>query len=325
LLILKTEKYIRRFDPHCDMNENKHLAILKYDFSQAANAMKRTEIFLKLICYSFERPVVDFFIRRKLEDYFVPAEILNYVDLFLKNEGGMFKKYAYALCNCLSPKSIRNSSVLVPGVGYGNNMFQLAAWRPKKIVAFDLYEYKEEWDFLKEKIKEKFDVEVIFLKGGFEILDSDLINSFDFIITDGVWEHVKNLPEFLADSKKFLKNGGIYYASFGPLWWGPGGDHMSWGKKQYFNHVLFSGEEYVEEFNKRFKQGRIVEDYSEITFLVDQNLFSFLRVEDYLNDLKEAGFKKELCYAKISQDALYLMKENAKLIYPSNIDLPIRQ
>jgi len=298
------------------MNKNEHFAIFKNDFSQAASATERASIFLKLIYYSLERPVADFFIRKKLKTYSVPEYILNYVDLFLKNEGGMFKKYAYALCNRLS--EIRNSLVLVPGIGYGRNMLQLAAWRPKKIIAFDLYEYKEEWDFLKRTIKEKFDVEVIFLKGDFGILDDNLVGSFDFIITDGVWEHVKNLPVFLADSKKFLKNGGIYYASFGPLWWGPGGDHVNWGEKEYFNHLLFSEEKYVEEFNKRFKQEKIAEDSSEGAFLVEQKLFSFLKVEDYLNDLREAGFKKELCYAKISQRMLSLMKGNQNLFLKLN-------
>jgi len=304
------------------MNKNEHLAIFKQDYLEGAGLIKHASVFLKLIYYSLQRPAADFFIRKKLKNYSVPEQILNYVNLFLNNEGGMFKSYIYKLCNRFSP--LKNSSVLIPGIGYGRNLFQVAARRPKKIVAFDLYEYSEEWEYLQKEFKEKFGVESIFLKGGFEALDRNWLNSFDFIITEAVLEHTKDIPRFLADSRNFLKNRGIFYASFGPLWWGPGGDHLDWGEKELFNQILLSEDEYRKRFNEKFGTEKLTDDSAEGAFLVDKKLFSFLKVDDYLNNLREAGFKKELAYAKISQKAFSLMEENPNLFSElNNKNVPI--
>lgn len=294
------------------MEKNKHYEIFKQDYSEGVNSLDRALVFLKRAYYSLERPLADFFIRKKLKKNSVPERIFDYIDLFLNNEGGMFKSYIYDACDRFSP--IENSSVLIPGIGYGRNLLQVAAHRPKRIVAFDLYEYREEWDFLKKEFKEKFGVDSVFLKGGFEALDEKWLNSFDFVITEGVLEHTRDIPGFLADSKKFLKDGGIFYASFGPLWWGPGGDHLNWGEKELFNQVLLSKEEYKKRFDEKFKQEKLTDDSAEGAFLVDKKLFSFLKVDEYLGDLERAGgFEKELAYAKISRKAMSLLEENPDL------------
>lgn len=293
------------------MESNEHFAVLEDDYSQAVNPLKRLTILLKLTFYLFARPISDFLIRKRLIKYGVPEFLFDYIDLFLRNEGGMFKQYAYGLCDKLSP--LRNSAVLVPGIGYGRNLFQLARWRPKIIVAFDLYKYQNEWAFLKKEIKEKFGVEVLFLKGGFEALDKNLANSFDFIITDAVLEHISDLPSFAANAKKFLKNGGVFYASFGPLWYGPEGDHVSWGKENLFDHLLLSEESYGKQFQEKFEESKIITDSCESAFMIKERLFSFLAVDEYIQILEEAGFRKAIAYAKIPSKVLKLKKEKPDL------------
>lgn len=154
----------------------------------------------------------------------------------------MFKKTIYRKCEKFLP--IKNAFVLSPGIGWGKNLITLATFKPKKIVAFDLFEFKEEQDFLRDLLKEKFDLEVEFYKGDFESLPEKYRNSFDGVITKAVLEHVKDLPKFLEDMNKFLKKGGIFYGSFGPIWYGAGGDHVGWGEKGLFYHLLADQEEY---------------------------------------------------------------------------------
>lgn len=116
-----------------------HIKSLNNDYLEAASFSKKAVISLKLFYYSFQRYLTDFllrnFLRKKMKDDYVFGQ----TDKFLLNDGGIFKKYAYEICREFSP--LRNSSVLVAGVGYGRNLFQLAAFKPKTIVAFDIYNY----------------------------------------------------------------------------------------------------------------------------------------------------------------------------------------
>lgn len=282
--------------------DKEHLRILEDDFSQSRFSRDSFIIRLKLIYYFFERPIANFFMKRKAGYFAGNDAVFGKFDLFLKNEGGMFKGYAYSLCNKMKP--LKGATVLVPGGGYGRNFFQLAAYRPKKIVAFDLSGYKEEWDYLKRKIKDVFGTEVEFYKGDFDSIPSDYVGCFDWIISDAVLEHVKNLDAFLNSSNKFLKKDGFFYASFGPIWHGPGGDHIFVGKDNIFDHLIMPRPAYEERFKKMFSS--IGNDSCEGSFLVRERLFSYLPASGYFSALSASGFKKIKAYAKISGESFSL-------------------
>ncbi len=137
-----------------------HLLILERDYIEVTNLKKRILIRLKLFYYFFTRYVWHSFLVRKMNKYIFPDSVVDKIDLYMKGDAGMFKVHTLGICNRFS--TIRDSAVLVPGVGFGHNLYQLAARKPRLIVAFDLYEYPEEWAFLKKDIKEKFGVDVIF-------------------------------------------------------------------------------------------------------------------------------------------------------------------
>lgn len=281
-----------------------HKKVLENDLRQATGFFERLKNGLKGIYYSFSRPFNNVRLGKKLRRFGVPLRFFDEADCFLLDDGGMSKGRVYGKCDSLAP--LRDASVLVPGVGYGRNLFQLAAWKPKTIVAFDLYRYEEEWVFLRDKIRDEFGTELVFYEGGFESLPKSLENSFDFIISDAVLEHVKNMPDFVAQSKVFLKDNGVFYASFGPIWYGPCGDHLDWEGSEIFNHLVFSGGEYDKRIKEVFGEPKIADDSCEGFFLLKEKLFSYLKAEEYFNLFFGAGFRKELICAKISSRATKL-------------------
>lgn len=286
-----------------------HYKILESDFKEVKNLFTRTIISGKIVYYFFQRPITNFMLRKILKKQLSEDEVFTLIDKFLLNEGGMFKKYVYEICNEFYP--LKNSTVLVPGVGYGRNLFQLATFKPKTVVCFDIYDYPGEWEFLKKEIWKEFRVKIIFLKGDFDNLPLDSKKSFDFIMSDAVLEHIKNLPEFAENSKKFLKDEGIFYASFGPLWYGPGGDHIFWGEDEIFNHLILSEEQYQENFKKKFSRS---ERYpTEGGFMVKNKLFSYLPTQEYFEIFSRAGFKKFLSFAKISTGAISFFRRKPEI------------
>lgn len=292
------------------MTESNHFKNLNKDLSGTKDLPTKTVISLKLLYYFFQRPLTHFFLKKKLKSELSGDFIFDKIDRFLLDEGGMFKNYAYKIGNRFYP--LRNSTILVPGVGYGKNLFQLAAFRPKMIVAFDLYEYKDEWGFISQKIFKEFGVKVLFFKGDFESIPKIYENLFDFIISDAVLEHVRDLLKFMELSRKFLKKNGIFYASFGPIWYGPSGDHLNWGKDKLFDHLLLNEKEYQKKF-KEASDDSCINDSCEGHFLVKEKLFSHLRAEEYLSILDKTGFKELLLWAKISSPAINLFKNNQDL------------
>lgn len=285
-----------------------HSQNLNKDFSEAKGSFVKFIISAKLFYYFFQRPLTHLIIKEKLKLDRDP--IFNKIDRFLLDEGGMFKNYVYKICNRFHP--LRNSTILVPGVGYGKNLFQLAAFRPKLIVAFDLYKYKNEWDFVSQKIFKEFGVKVLIFKGDFESIPKIYESQFDFIISDAVLEHVRDLSKFMEFSRKFLKRNGIFYAAFGPIWYGPNGDHLNWGKDKLFNHLLLNEKEYQKKFNEVFNNS-CINDSCEGYFLVKEKLFSYLKAKEYLEICLKAGFQKLSLFAKISTLAFSFLNRHPEI------------
>lgn len=290
------------------MNLNHH-KILERDFKERKNLFSRALILGKLTYYFFQRPIASFVLRKFLKKRLSKDKVFTQIDEFLLNNGGMFKRYVYKICDRFYP--LKDSTILVPGIGYGKNLFQLASFQPKIIVAFDLYKYQGEWEFLSKKILEKFGVKVLFFEGDFNILPQNYLGFFDFIITDAVLEHVRNLSNFVRKSKNFLRDGGIFYASFGPLWYGPSGDHIYWGRERIFNHLILSKRAYEQNLEKRFSKSET--DLMEGAFMVKSNFFSYLPSQKYFEILSQAGFKKLFSFANISTEAISLLKRKPEM------------
>jgi len=293
------------------MNQ-KNFDTLKKDLEESiySYSAKNFIIRAKSFYYTFQHPMADYILRTYFKKLIGNDPAYLSIDKFLLNEGGMFKSHVYKRCDKFYP--IRNAKVFVPGIGYGRNLFQLAAFKPKLIVSFDISGYPEEWGYVKSEVLNKFNVEVVFYKGEFNTLDSMYEKSFDFIISDAVLEHVQDLSSFMVDAKRFLKDDGIFYASFGPLWYGPGGDHMDWGKKGIFDHLLLPENTYQE--NCKMKTLDSDTDSTKGEFMVKNRLFSYLSIKDYFDILSKAGFEKLLAFCKISTVAASLLKRKPGIV-----------
>ena len=295
------------------MTGSNHFKNLNKDFSETKDLLAQTVIFVKLLYYFFQRPLAHLIIKEELKSKLKGDFVFDKIDRFLLDEGGMFKTYAYKICDRFY--SLRNSTILVPGVGYGKNLLQLAVFKPKTIFAFDLYNYDTEWQYVSKLAKKNFGVEIKFFQGDFDVVPKEFLGSFDFIISDAVLEHVKDLNNFAEFSYKFLKPGGIFYASYGPIWYGPGGDHIEWGRgKEMYDHLLLKEEEYKKRFSERFAKLALDNfDSCEGYWMAKEKLFSYLKAEEYLKILYAIGFKKLKTYAKISTGAIETLKKEKDL------------
>ncbi len=291
------------------MNED-HKRIFLDDLSETKGPRRR-EVSVRLVYYFFQRWIADAVLRLRLRRFFSRTDSAAEIDRFLWNEGGMFKRYAYWICGRMKP--IVGATVLVPGVGYGRNILQLAALKPKKIVAFDLYAYHDDWEFLRKMAKEKFGVDIEFLKGDFPIVPRNMLGSFDLVISDAVLEHVRDLGEFARSAYGFLKPGGVFYASYGPLWYGPGGDHIDWGDgRDLYRHIVFPEAEYGEAVRQLAAKGQPADFDSCVNCcMAEEGLFSYLNISEYFGHLKTAGFRKGKCFAKISSRAVAALRDSA--------------
>lgn len=287
-----------------------HAAMIANDEAEVRDPLRRLSIRAKLVWYAFSRPIMNAILKRRLlalEPRLGKDAVFPRVNSFLNGDGGMFKEYAYRLCDRLRP--LRGSRVLVPGIGYCKNLLQLAAWGPKEIVAFDLYEYPEIWRMMAEKLKKEFGVPVTFYKGDFDALPLEKLGKFDFVISDAVLEHVPDMAKFVAGSHDLLNSGGIFYASFGPLWHGPCGDHALWGESKLFDHILLSKDDYLGQM-KNNPPGVADQDSCDTGFMIQQGLFSYLKADQYLAEMDGAGFELIDLRSKVQPLALSLFRRH---------------
>jgi SAM-dependent methyltransferase len=284
--------------------DKQHYNMIAKDDREARDLVSRVLLRVKLAWYAASRPIMSSVLKRRLlaatpslrED-----AVFSRVNMFLNGDGGMFKMHTYEICNRL--RKIEGASVLIPGIGYGQNLLQIAAFRPKEIVAFDLFDFPEEWNFLSQKCMKDFGVPITFYKGDFDAVPSNRKGSFDLIVSDAVLEHVSSMPDFAVSSMEFLKSGGIFYASFGPLWYGPYGDHSDWGADKLFDHILLSKEEYAKQL-KENPPSVADNDSCDTGFMIETGLFSYLRASQYLEDLDRNGFEIIDLRTKVSKAAL---------------------
>jgi len=102
---------------------------------------------------------------------------------------------------------------------------------------------------------------------------------------------LKNLPDVLTGFYRILRAGGVLYATFGPLWYGYGGYHVSGydALMSDYNQLLLEGVAY-----QRYLDGmgeHTHSEHDERTW-IEHDLFSRLTPRQYLSCLEQAGFNR---------------------------------
>ena len=113
--------------------------------------------------------------------------------------------------------------MLVQGTGTGWDVISWARLRPRRIIATDMFPFEESWQEIARYCLDRYRVPVEFRTAPLEdhgFLDSD---SVDLIVSDAVYEHCRDLPQVMRESRRLLRPGGYLYASYGPLYFCAGG------------------------------------------------------------------------------------------------------
>lgn len=264
---------------------------------------------LKRIVYFLIRPLLSFHYSRYLSQEtiqkFQPDLCLGSRGMPLESRRRWGMKYL---------KEIQNSLLLVQGTGSGWDVISWAKLRPRKIIATDIFPFEDSWGKIAQYCQDRFKVAVEFRVAPNEDVPFLANNSVDFIASDAVYEHCRNLPDVMAESFRILKPGGFIYASYGPLYFCAGGDHFSGrgGLETCFNHLLLDSKAY-RRYLDTYQQG--IEDFQGGARYIELKLFSFLTTGQYIKIYQEAGFAVREIILEISPDALQFKK-----VYPAKFN-----
>ena len=239
---------------------------------------------VKRLFYFFSRPLLSIYASQFLS----PQTLKNLQPSLVLPGRGMpletRRFWGSALCK------IREATILVQGTGTGWDVISWARLRPKKILATDLFEFKDSWSEITHYCKKLLNVEIEFYKSPLEDHSFIKDESIDLCASDAVFEHCQDLKSVVKESFRVLKPGGSLYASYGPLWFCAGGDHFSGrgGLQNAFNHLLLDSEQYMKYFLS-FLQNN--EDFQSGGRYVELDLFSHLSTQEYCNIFQEEGFQ----------------------------------
>ena len=216
-----------------------------------SNKNLQPETFVKFNFKDFIRDIYDLFIRKnfyyfKYKNFFKKQNY--FINLTLPSKGFSDQRRKKILN---SIKRIKGKKILCIGCGNGFELLSWLKFQPSYIKGIDIFNYSTSWEKINTFIKKKnIKTKVDFIQKN--ILDLEINEKFDFIVSDAVLEHLKDTEKTISHFTKLLKDDGIIYASYGPLWYSYGGDHFSGRDKieHGYNHLLLNHKEYLNYYNK---------------------------------------------------------------------------
>lgn len=216
-------------------------------------------------------------------------------------------------------KPIGDCVVLVAGCGSGRDMHSWLKYRPKKLIGIDLFDYQAEWSAFKEFCELNSSTEVEFYKSSLENLEMIDSASVDIVSSDAVLEHVVDLPSVLKSITRVLKNDGIFYSTYGPLWFSYGGDHISGNDDPVngYNHLILdkkSYKKYLDSF------GPYKHDEDDGRTWVYNNLFSKLTPREYYEVFSMVGLEVIYDQLLIDPRAYKQMKTRKDVFHAMGMD-----
>ena len=222
----------------------------------------------------------------------------------LAKEWSMSLQRQRSFC-CRRLNGLGGKTVLVLGCGFGGDALSWIPLGPARVIGVDIINYKKCW----EKAASQFATR----KNQIDFYQFDLVasewdfvtpGSVDIIFSYAVLEHLADLKVVLERAKKTLKPNGLFVASYGPLWYGPNGDHTFpiLGDDVY-NHLILDDNDYAAYVERTIGDWHHFENGGEGPFLLERGYFSYLKPGDYLDAFKLAGFECLVSILNISTRA----------------------
>jgi SAM-dependent methyltransferase len=250
----------------------------------------------KQIAYALLRPFLRVEARRWLSDITVSAG--TRVTVLRERGFPIESRRRWALAGL----DISNSVILVQGTGSGRDVLTWARLRPKRIIATDLFAF-DSWTEVSAYVASKWNVTCEFHQAALEDHAFLADGSIDACVSDAVFEHCRNLDAVLAETRRVLKPGGRLYASYGPLWFCPGGDHYSGRGEAHtvYNHLLLTPAEYKAYVET---QRQDLEDCQNGYRYIELDLFSRMTSADFLRAYSNRGFLLDELILEVSSTGL---------------------
>jgi SAM-dependent methyltransferase len=222
-------------------------------------------------------------------------------DQLLNNEGGLSFGRRRELCSRFAG-NMSGKTVLIVGCGWGEDTLTWLPHRPARIIAVDLFNYRRCWDEV-TALARAAGVSISFVQFDLTAATWDFVDrrSVDVVSSDAVLEHITDIPGFMSATRGVLRPGGKFYAGYGPLWYGPLGDHIySPDPDDAFNHLLLDDQAYACYVARIEAAQAHLGNACEGPFLLRHALFSYLKVDDYLKIFASAGFGTIFTQVKVA-------------------------
>ncbi len=190
--------------------------------------------------------------------------------------------------------AIRGKHILIAGCGTGRDVLSWLRFGPASVTGVDYFNYDRAWSELKQVCKGIAPAtDIKFMQSDLRDMSGIASERYDFVCSDAVLEHVTDIDRVLAESRRILVEGGVFYSTFGPLWPSWGGDHISgWdGIGNGYNHLLLDKKDYELYLASK---GPFQHSEDDGRTWVFHGLFSYLGASDYVRIFEGSGFKREL-------------------------------
>ena len=203
--------------------------------------------------------------------------------------------------------ALTDAIILVQGKGTGCDVLAWAEMKPRRVIATDLYAFDESGEQIAAECRDRLGVTVEFRQAALEDHRFLGSSSIDLCASAAVLGHCRDIQSVLAKSMRLLRPGGSFYAAYGSLWYGPGGNHFSGrdGMESIYNHLGLDEGAYG-AYVKAHLRPR--EDIQSGGRYVELDLFSGFATRGYLVAFEEAEFIRDGLVVELSPDALSYRK-----------------
>lgn len=256
---------------------------------------------IRRYCYPFYNLLTNIVLSRKFKDSDLKP------DLWLWGQRGNDYERHRRRVNKYIP--LKNKKILIAGCGTAKDIETWVTYCPKAIIGVDWFSYAAAWKLwiTHFKITAPY-TKIQFMQADLAKISQVENDSIDVVGSDAVFEHLKNLQGVLNEFYRILVPGGILYATFGPLWNGYGGDHVS-GYDHFlsgYNHLILPDHEYRQYLLDMGEQTHSEDDGRT---WIEHDLFSRLKALDYLRLIEAAGFRRIFVSAIVDPRAVACIRD----------------